>query len=194
MQDLLAVRVLLESGVRMLYFPGSPIGKILELSFNDMNAWFKGLGAISDAIYQRYINNPGLEKNGVSRYDNAGTTRIMWDSGNFIPFIQPSLLAVQHVSPPALVQARTVDGTCDGYASIGNCETCCKAYFPGTDQAYACETLDPHNPKRCLDAFFVDNPQAEARPLVEATSVSGLFKQDQGAAVDLLRKLQAAGL
>jgi purine nucleosidase len=191
-QDPLAVRVLLESGVRMLYFPGLPNGEALQLSFPDVNAWFKGQGAVSDAIFQRYINNPDLQwtGQGVSRYNNAGTTRIMWDSGNFIPFILPSLLSVQHVAPPSVVQVRTVEGTCDGYVSLGTC----KAYFPGTDETYACESLDPYNLTQCIDAFFVNNPQAEARPLVEATFVGGLFKQGQGATVDLLRKLQAAGL
>ena len=142
-QDPLAVRVLLESGVRMLYFPGLPNGEALQLSFPDVNAWFKGQGAVSDAIFQRYINNPDLQwtGQGVSRYNNAGTTRIMWDSGNFIPFILPSLLSVQHVAPPSVVQVRTVEGTCDGYVSLGTC----KAYFPGTDETYACESLDPYN-------------------------------------------------
>ena len=193
-QDLLAVRVLLESGVRMLYFPGLPNGEALQLSFPDMNAWFKGQGAVSDAIYQRYINNPDLQwtGQGVNRLNNAGTTRIMWDSGNFIPFILPSLLAVQSVAPPSVVQALTVeDGGCNGYVSLGQG---CKAYFPGTNEAYACEALDPHNLNRCIDAFFVDNPRAEARPLIESTFVGGLFKQGQGVTVDLLRKLQAAGL
>ena len=114
----------------------------------------------------------------------------MWDTGNFIPFILPSLLSVQHVAPPTLVQVRTVEGTCDGYASLGTC----KAYFPGTDESYSCEALDPYNLTRCIDAFFVDNPKAEARPLVEATFIGGLFKQEAGCSVDLLRKLQTAGL
>ena len=121
----------------------------------------------------------------------------MWDSGNFIPFILPSLLSVKHVPPPTLVQVRTVeDGSCDGYVSLGapGCTACCKAYFPGTDETYPCETLDPHNLTRCRDAFFVDNPQAEARPLIEATLTGGLFKQGAGCSVDLLLKLQTAGL
>ena len=95
------------------------------------------------------------------------------------------------------MQVRTVeDGSCDGYVSLGapGCTACCKAYFPGTDETYPCETLDPHNLTRCRDAFFVDNPQAEARPLVEATSTFGLFKQGAGCSVDLLLKLQTAGL
>ena len=66
-QDLLAVRVLLESGVRMLYFPGFPNGEVLQLSFPDLNAWYKGQGAVSDAIYQRYINNPDLQVEEANR-------------------------------------------------------------------------------------------------------------------------------
>ena len=66
-QDLLAVRVLLESGVRMLYFPGFPNGEALQLSFPDLNAWYKGQGAVSDAIYQRYINNPDLQVEEANR-------------------------------------------------------------------------------------------------------------------------------
>lgn len=103
-EDPVASRVVLESGARMLYFPGFPSGQTLQLSGPEMEAWYKGQGAVSDAIFQRYNNNPDSQISGLGygRYRNSRTTRIMWDVGNFIPFIIPNLLSVHAVPSPRL--------------------------------------------------------------------------------------------
>lgn len=195
-EDLVASRILLESGVRMLYFPGFPSGQTLQLSAPEMEAWYKGQGSVSDAIFQRYNNNPDAQFSGLGygRYRNAGTTRIMWDIGNFVPFITPGLLSVHAVKSPRLQRVTTVKNTCNGYETIG---TTCMAYYPGKtddEDKYPCQNLDPYNLKQCNDAFFVDATEDENQTtLVEASMLGGLSGPG-GSGINLLHQLQAAGL
>mmetsp|Transcript_13118 Transcript_13118/g.14575 ORF Transcript_13118/g.14575 Transcript_13118/m.14575 type:complete len:542 (-) Transcript_13118:61-1686(-) len=194
-EDLVATRVVLESGVRMLYFPISATNT-LQLSSPDVEAWYKGQGVVSDALYQRYNNNPDREYNGLGRYNNAGTTRIMWDVSNFLPFILPNLLSVGAVPAPKLQKVETVPGTCHGYESIG---TTCKAYYPFTKEQYLCKEIDQYNHVLCNDGFFVNATKTNDEflngrdNLVEARVVAGL-PVIGGMGMDLLHKLQAAGL
>jgi len=195
-EDLVATRVVLESGVRMLYFPGYPVGRMLQLSSPEVEAWYKGQGVVSDAIYQRYNNNPDREYSGIARYNNAGTTRIMWDLDNVLPFILPNVLSVRAVPAPKLQKVETVPGTCHGYESIG---TTCKAYYPFTKEQYLCKEIDQYNLVLCNDGFFVNATKTNDEflngrdNLVEATDVS-LEQGPGGPGIDLLNKLQAAGL
>jgi inosine-uridine nucleoside N-ribohydrolase len=196
--DQVASRVLFESGVRMLYFPGFPSGQTLQLSKPEMEAWYKGQGPVSNALWERYNNNPDSQFSGLGqgRYAGAGSTRVMWDTGNFIPFIIPSLLSVHAVSQPVKLQrVKTVDATCNGFETIG---TTCQAYYPNDDSndTYNCKELDPYNQTRCNDGFFVDAPKQDDvfnRALVEAQMLGGLSGPG-GSGMDLLYKLQAAGL
>eukprot|EP00978_Attheya_sp_CCMP212_P018447 scaffold50482_cov55-Attheya_sp.AAC.1 len=197
-EDPVASRVVLESGVRMLYFPGFPSGQTLQLSAPEVKAWYKGQGAVSEALFQRYNNNPNTQFSGLNygRYRNAGTTGIMWDTGNSIPFILPNLLSVQAVPAPRIQKVETVPKTCDGYETIG---TTCKAYYPSTDETYNCNAIDPYDKTMCNDGFFVDAPLTndgflnERNNLVEALMLAGLSGPG-GSGIDLLHKLQAAGL
>mmetsp|Transcript_27665 Transcript_27665/g.40072 ORF Transcript_27665/g.40072 Transcript_27665/m.40072 type:complete len:547 (+) Transcript_27665:91-1731(+) len=192
-EDQVASRVLLESGVRMLYFPGFPSGQALQLSAPEVEAWYKGQGAVSDALFQRYNNNPDTQFSGLGygRYRNAGTTRIMWDVGNLIPFILPGLLSAQAVSAPRLQRVETVPNTCHGFETIG---TTCMAYYPSSKEKYPCKEIDQYDLTRCNDAFYVDFPPEERkRDLVEAVMLGGLSGPG-GSGIDLLHKLQAAGL
>jgi inosine-uridine nucleoside N-ribohydrolase len=207
--DQVASRVLFESGVRMLYFPGFPSGQTLQLSKPEMEAWYKGQGPVSNALWERYNNNPDSQFSGLGdgRYVGEGSTRVMWDTGNFIPFIIPSLLSVQAVSQPVKLQrVKTyvdvdVDNnnnksSCNGFETIG---TTCKAYYPNDDKngTYFCKELDPYNQTRCNDGFFVNAPLEQDavfnRALVEASMLGGLSGPG-GTGTDLLYKLQAAGL
>lgn len=204
-EDLVASRVVHESNVRMLYFPGFPSGQTLQLSQPEVEAWFRGQGVVSDAIYKRYVNNPDTQFSGLGfgRYRNAGTTRIMWDIGNFLPFILPGLLSVQAIAAPRLHRVKTVPGTCEGYASIG---TTCKAWYPsslqesneeGDKKRYLCHEIDPYDLTRCNDGFFIDwldegNGTAPLN-LIQAMMLGGLSGPG-GSGIDLLHKLQAAGL
>jgi len=194
-EDLVATRVVLESGVRMLYFPGYPVGQALQLSSPDVEAWYKGQGVVSDALYQRYNNNPDREYSGVARYNNAGTTRVMWDIDNFVPFILPNILDVRAVPAPKLQKVETVPGTCHGYESIG---TTCKAYYPFTKEQYLCKAIDQYNHLLCNDGFFVNATKTNDEflngrdNLVEAVKVG--LPVIGGTGIDLLNKLQAAGL
>jgi hypothetical protein len=129
--DQVASRVLFESGVRMLYFPGFPSGQTFQLSKPEMEAWYKGQGPISNALWERYNNNPDSQFSGLGhgRYVGEGSTRVMWDTGNFIPFIMPGLLSVHAVLQPVKLQRvktyvnSTLEWKCDGFETIG---TTCK--------------------------------------------------------------------
>jgi len=200
-EDYVATRILFESGVRMLYFTAFASGQTLQLSAPEVNAWYKGQGPVSDALFQRYNNNPDRLFSGLGfgRYHNAGTTRIMWDVGNFIPFILPDLLSVRAVPSPRLEKVKTVlsdDGSssCNGYESLG---TTCMAYYPNDDTSgntYMCNAINPYNKTQCIDGFFVDAQEEEyPRLLVETELISGLSGPG-GSGIDLLHKLQAAGL
>lgn len=195
-EDLVASRILLESGVRMLYFPGFPSGQTLQLSAPEMEAWYKGQGAVSDAIFQRYNNNPDAQFSGLGygRYRNTGTTRVMWDIGNFVPFITPGLLSVHAVKSPRLQRVATVKKTCNGYETIG---TTCMAYYPGKtddEDKYLCQNLDPYNLKQCNDAFFVDATEDKNQTTLVQASMLGGLSGPGGSGINLLHQLQAAGL
>jgi len=195
-EDLVASRILLESGVRMLYFPGFPSGQTLQLSAPEMEAWYKGQGAVSDAIFQRYNNNPDAQFSGLGygRYRNTGTTRVMWDIGNFVPFITPGLLSVHAVKSPRLQRVATVKKTCNGYETIG---TTCMAYYPGKtddEDKYLCHNLDPYNLKQCNDAFFVDATEDKNQTTLVQASMLGGLSGPGGSGINLLHQLQAAGL
>lgn len=196
-EDPVASRVVLECGLRMLYFPGFPLGQTLQLSGPEMEAWYKGQGAVSDAIFQRYNNDPDAQFTGLGygRYRNSGTTRIMWDVGNFIPFIIPDLLDVHAVPSPRLQKVQTVSNSCNGYESIG---CTCQAYYPNDHTTYLCKDIDPYNMTSCNDGVFVDVPNGDEilhkrQHLVEAKMI-GSLSGPGGAGIDLLHKLQAAGL
>lgn len=202
-EDLVASRIMLESGVRMLYFPGFPSGQTLQLSFPEMEAWYKGRGPVSDAIYNRFNNNPDAQFTGLGygRYRSIGTTRVMWDIGNFMPFILPNLLSVTAVPAARLQRVETVPNTCKGYESIG---TGCMAYYPTVSngekkETYPCKEIDQYDTTRCNDAFFVDAPKFndtfldERSQLVEASMLGGLSGPG-GSGINLLQKLAEVGL
>jgi len=194
--DPVAARVLLESGVRLFYFPGFPALQTFQLSMNDARAWYQGQGAVSSAIYERYINNPDLQfsGNGITRYNRKfGTTRIMWDVAPMVPFILPSLAFVDKVQPAVMKQVETASG-CNGFESIG---TTCKAVHPNTGNLYMCQSLNPYDQTMCDDGFFVEVPKDESEPfkrqVLQATGFGG-SENTGGVSMNLLNKLANAGL
>ena len=57
-QDAAATRVLLASGVPLVYLPGYQVGAQLRLSLAEMERYVRGRGAIGDALYQLFTHNP----------------------------------------------------------------------------------------------------------------------------------------
>jgi len=194
--DPVAARVLLESGVRLFFFPGFPVLQSLQMSINDVRAWYKEQGPVSNAIYDRFMNNPDSQFSGmgITRYNRElGTTRIMWDMGPFAPFITPTLVSVREVEPVAMKQVESVG--CNGYETLGSS---CKALNPNTGAWYYCHELSPHDPTVCADGFFVDMSTDQdldevfRRPVLQADSFEGL--ETGGVATDFLQKLAMSGL
>lgn len=80
-QDMVASRLLFESGVPLVYLPGYHIGAQLTVSLPEMEAWVKGRGAVGDYLYWLYTHNPLHERQGIT--DHFGRTWIIWDLVNF---------------------------------------------------------------------------------------------------------------
>jgi purine nucleosidase len=76
-QDLHASRVLLDSGVPLVYLPGFHVGAQLRLSLPEMERWVQGQGAIGDALHALYTHNPLWDLHGISSF--FGHSWVIWD-------------------------------------------------------------------------------------------------------------------
>ncbi len=86
-QDVIASKILFESGVPLVYLPGFQVGSHLTLSLNDMEKWMKGRGKIGDYLYYLYTNNPIHKMNLVD--DIAWKSWVIWDIINIAYLINP---------------------------------------------------------------------------------------------------------
>jgi purine nucleosidase len=87
-QDIVASKLMFDSGVPLVYLPGFHIGAQLRLSLPEMETWVKGKGAMGDYLYWLYMNNPIREMDGVS--DHYGRTWIIWDLINVAWLLDPN--------------------------------------------------------------------------------------------------------
>ncbi|MEN9630521.1 MAG: hypothetical protein RJA10_3749 [Pseudomonadota bacterium] len=76
-QDLHATRVLLDSGVPLVYLPGFHVGAQLRLSLPEVERWVKGQGAIGDALHHLFTHNPLWELQGIDSF--FAHSWVMWD-------------------------------------------------------------------------------------------------------------------
>ena len=76
-QDLHATRVLLDSGVPLVYLPGFQVGAQLRLSLPEVERWVMRQGAIGDALHQLFIHNPLWELHGIDSF--FAHSWVMWD-------------------------------------------------------------------------------------------------------------------
>lgn len=76
-QDLHATRVLLDSGVPLVYLPGFQVGAQLRLSLPEVERWVMGQGAIGDALHRLFIHNPLWELHGIDSF--FAHSWVMWD-------------------------------------------------------------------------------------------------------------------
>jgi purine nucleosidase len=89
-QDLIASKLMFDSGVPLVYLPGFHIGAQLRLSLPEMEQWVKGKGAIGDYLYWLYMNNPIRAMEGIT--DHYGRTWIIWDLINVAWLLNPKWL------------------------------------------------------------------------------------------------------
>jgi purine nucleosidase len=76
-QDVHATRVLLDSGVPLVYLPGFHVGAQLRLSLPEVDRWVKGRGAIGDALHDLFTHNPLWELQGIESF--FAHSWVMWD-------------------------------------------------------------------------------------------------------------------
>jgi len=70
-QDLAASRVLLDSGVPLVYLPGYHVGEQLRVSLPDLELHVKGRGAVGDYLYDLAAASHW--------YARPGSTKVVWD-------------------------------------------------------------------------------------------------------------------
>lgn len=99
-QDLHASRLLFDSGVPFVYFPGYHIGAQLKLSLPEVERWIQGKGAIGDYLHHLYTHNPIHEQRGITGH--FGRTWTIWDLINFAWLIEPSWVPTHLVPTPRL--------------------------------------------------------------------------------------------
>ncbi len=97
-QDVAAARVVFESGVPLMYFPGFYMGAQLRLSLPEMEAWVKGKGEIGDYLHHLYTNNPLHAQRGIN--DHFGRTWIIWDMINIAWLLDPTWVPTELVPTP----------------------------------------------------------------------------------------------
>jgi purine nucleosidase len=76
-QDVHATRVLLDSGVPLVYLPGFHVGAQLRLSLPEMERWVQGQGALGDALHHLFTHNPLWELQGIDSF--FAHSWVMWD-------------------------------------------------------------------------------------------------------------------
>ncbi len=99
-QDMVASKLMFDSGVPLVYLPGYHIGAQLRLSLPEMETWVKGKGGIGDYLYWLYMNNPIRAMDGVS--DHYGRTWIIWDLINVAWLLDPNWVPSELV-PAAVI-------------------------------------------------------------------------------------------
>jgi len=99
-QDVAASRLLFDSGVPLVYFPGYYIGAQLRLSLPEMERWVRGRGAVGDYLHHLYLNNPVHARRGIR--DHFGRTSVIWDMITIAWLIEPSWVPTGLVATPTL--------------------------------------------------------------------------------------------
>lgn len=94
-QDLHADRVLLDSGVPLVYLPGYYVGEELRVTFPEMRHHLDGSGTIGQFLFDIYEAHP-LSGN------HHAKSKVIWDIINIGWLLDPSWLTTQLVPTPVL--------------------------------------------------------------------------------------------
>jgi inosine-uridine nucleoside N-ribohydrolase len=100
-QDLAATRVLLDSGVPLVYLPGYHVGAQLRLSLPEMERYVQGRGAIGDHLHHLYTHNPLWDLSGIDSFH--AHSWVIWDLITLAWLINPDWV------PSGLVRTPTID-------------------------------------------------------------------------------------
>ncbi len=99
-QDMIASKVLVDSGVPLVYLPGHHIGAQLSLSLPEMEAWVKGRGAMGDYLYRLYTHNPIQRQRGI--VDHYARSWVIWDLIDIAWLLEPAWVPSDLVVTPIL--------------------------------------------------------------------------------------------
>jgi purine nucleosidase len=99
-QDLHATRVLLDSGVPLVYLPGYHVGAQLRLSLPEVEQWVRGRGAIGDYLHHLFTHNPLWELQGIDSF--FAHSWVIWDLICVAWMIDPALVPTFWTRTPRL--------------------------------------------------------------------------------------------
>ena len=99
-QDAHATRVVLASGVPIVYLPGFHVGAQLRLSLPEMERWVQGQGAIGDHLHHLYTHNPLWEMQGIDSF--FAHSWVIWDLICVAWMLQPDWVPSTLVRTPRL--------------------------------------------------------------------------------------------
>ena len=99
-QDMLASKLLLDSGVPVVYLPGFHIGAQLRLSLPEMEEWVRGRGAIGEYLYWLYTHNPIHQQRAIQGH--FGRSWVIWDLVDIAWLLNPEWLPSDLVITPLL--------------------------------------------------------------------------------------------
>lgn len=99
-QDMIASKLLFESGVPLIYQPGFHVGAQLRLSLPEMEAYVRGRGAIGDYLYHLYTNNPLWGMLGIT--STYSYTWVIWDVITIAWLLNPRWVPSDFVPAPML--------------------------------------------------------------------------------------------
>ena len=99
-QDMLASKLLFDSGVPLVYLPGFYLGAQLRLSLAEMTTYFQGKGEIGDYLYYLYENNPLYPQRGLEGH--FGRTWVIWDLINIAWLLNPDWVPSHLLPTPSL--------------------------------------------------------------------------------------------
>lgn len=102
-QDAHATRVVLGSGVPLVYLPGFHVGAQLRLSLPEMERWVRGQGGpggIGDHLHALYTHNPLWEMQGIDGF--FAHSWVIWDLICVAWMLQPDWVPTTLVRTPRL--------------------------------------------------------------------------------------------
>ena len=99
-QDVVATRVLLDSGVPLVYLPGYHVGAQLRISLPEMERWVQPMGAIGAYLHQLFTHNPLWELQGITSF--FAHSWVMWDLICIAWMLQPDWVPSELVRTPRL--------------------------------------------------------------------------------------------
>ena len=99
-QDMHASRVLLDSGVPLVYLPGYHVGAQLRFSLPEMERYVQGRGAIGTYLHQLYTDNPLWPMLGTGLVEPYSW--VIWDIITVAWLLQPNWVPSSLVRTPRL--------------------------------------------------------------------------------------------